>query len=160
VFDPAGNDYPHTYGDMYGSLIDFSGISGVWVCYTCGEQGGPEWTVADTKAQAALHRQKVHTVRIKDKRVSTVTAEAKALSVAAQCQDCEAAAYKRELCQPCNRKRIIAWLRENGLAGPTETLTHYLKHADIEPATTGRWAGHVKGTPASTKPTESTSIND
>jgi NMD protein affecting ribosome stability and mRNA decay len=48
------------YADRWGMGLDWSGVSGVYVCPRCGEQGGPYFSATDTASAAAHHRKQAH----------------------------------------------------------------------------------------------------
>jgi hypothetical protein len=125
--DLRGNDFPATFGDGNGSLIDWSGVTGIWLCYTCNETGGPYYQLDETKAEATNHRAKEHTVMRGGNYVSTVPAEAKAKSKPGLCAWCnEKRAYSRGHCNTCVLRATKAWLVEQGLMGEAEGLQTYL----------------------------------
>jgi hypothetical protein len=57
--EPERPLYP-PYKDRYGFTYDWSGMTAVWVCPLCGEQGGTFWTTVQANSDAAQHRREDH----------------------------------------------------------------------------------------------------
>jgi hypothetical protein len=142
VPNDSGSDFPGTYGDGMGCLIDWSGWTGVWVCFQCNEQGGTYLDLDDTRHAAAVHRVQKHAAgNTRYARTSEAMSEENVLkSRHRTCMDCGKPSVKRGLCNSCANARTIAWLRENGKAGPDESITMYRKRQPKIIHTTGRWA--------------------
>lgn len=161
-YGPNPHDFPVTFGDGKGHVIDWSGVTCVVVCLACGHQEGAFFTVADGRAAATKHRTDRHTEHIVTegkgaqgptvRKRNTFPADAVQASKHTLCQDCgKKPARRRGLCNTCADIRLLAWLQENGHADQDETITSYRKRT-AGVYTTGRWAGHTLGTPVPRKP--------
>lgn len=127
-----GTDFDVTYGDGKGSLIDWSGETGVTVCFTCGTQCGPWYSFEETRRGAEGHINQHHRWRDqKGQQHLDVTPEAIAKSKVTACIDCGKDKLRNKgLCSGCSERRIFKRLDEQGLLEPGEKLTTYRKRLE------------------------------
>ena len=133
------HDYPYTAGDSRGSLIDWSGVTGVAVCYVCGWSGGPAFSISETMNIATVHHNAAHPEN------TPLTEKAEAASKpgpGCTTPDCPNKHKAKGLCSGCIDRTKFAWIQELGEAGLDETYEEYKARTRVVP-TSGRWAGHT-----------------
>lgn len=127
--DIYGLDFPHTYPDSRGAIIDWSGCVGIFVCLFPGcldNQQGPYFSLNDTLKAATRHRASYHT-DLDTGIIGHGQAEAKAAAKPpAICMDCNTRkSNARGLCKPCADRRAHAWLVLNQRIDPEESYSGY-----------------------------------
>lgn len=111
-----GYVYHATYGDGGGHLIDWSGITAVIVCFACGEQQGPYFSITEARSAAVAHRLELHSEPDKLGRPQVkMPPDAVEESVDRVCRECErktVPVFRKGLCAACGARRRKTYAEE------------------------------------------------
>ena len=106
--DPIGEfRIPGSYKDGKGGMADWSGNTGVAVCFECGRQEGVFMSIEDTHNYNTKHRAIAHPEGVRRELLIDLKRE--------PCMRCESAlARSRGYCMKCYGVLVTDWRREHG----------------------------------------------